>query len=196
MSDPTPAPAEQNTDPAPSGEAQSGPARETDNSTQAELRILRKQLKEREQKLASFEQAAAEKARAEMTEVERYKSEAEQARLELEKTRSEVTNERKANAFRLAAIQAGVSKPDVLLRLADLSGLEIENGQVVGVDTLIRGLRKEVPEMFVAQTTAAASGGNPRDGVPKDMTVEMLRTASRDQFADIARARGDKHFPR
>jgi hypothetical protein len=166
---PTPAPAEQNTEPAgDSGEAASGPARETDNATMAELRILRKQLKERDQKLTAFEQAQAEKARAELTEVERHKQEAAQARAELESTRAEIASEKKANAFKLAAIQAGAKRPDLVLKLADLSTLELDGGKVIGVEALIKGLQKEAPELFSSgQVVAAGSGGgNPATGAP------------------------------
>lgn len=194
MSDtPTPAPAEQNTEPTGDGgeKAASGPARETDNATMAELRILRKQLKERDQKLTAFEQAQAEKARAELTEVERHKQEAAQARAELENTRAEIASEKKANAFKLAAMQAGAKKPDLVLKLADLSTLEFEGGRVIGVDALIKGLQKEAPELFSSGSTTATGtgGGNPADGVPKPSPKDFshLRGRAFDDYAkDVA----------
>ena len=179
MSDtPNPAPAEQNTEPTgDGGEAASGPARETDNATMAELRILRKQLKERDQKLTAFEQAQAEKARAELTEVERHKQEAAQARAELESTRAEIASEKKANAFKLAAMQAGAKKPDLVLKLADLATLEFEGGKVIGVEALIKGLQKEAPELFSSgQAAAGSGGGNPSGGAPsvKPKDIESM----------------------
>lgn len=181
MSDtPNPAPAEQNTEPTGDGgeKAASGPARETDNATMAELRILRKQLKERDQKLTAFEQAQAEKARAELTEVERHKQEAAQARAELENTRAEIASEKKANAFKLAAMQAGAKKPDLVLKLADLATLEFEGGKVIGVEALIKGLQKEAPELFSSGQVAAAGsgGGNPSGGAPsvKPKDIESM----------------------
>ena len=188
MSDtPTPAPAEQNTEPTgDSGEAASGPARETDNATMAELRILRKQLKERDQKLTAFEQAQAEKARAELTEVERHKQEAAQARAELESTRAEIDSEKNANALKLAAMQAGAKQPDLVLQLADLSTLEFEGGRVIGVDALIKGLQKEAPELFSSGQVAASGsgGGNPSDGAPRP-SVQQMKDMSRDQFREF-----------
>jgi len=180
---PTPAPAEQNTEPTgDGGEAASGPARETDNATMAELRILRKQLKEREQRLSQFETAQAEKAKAEMSEVERLKAERDEAKQEAERTRSEVAAEKKANALRLAALKAGAHNPENILRLADLSALDLDGGQVNGVDSLIKGFQKSDPHLFGATTpvSTGSGGGNPRDGAPKEFTPDQIREARKD----------------
>lgn len=185
MSDPTPAPAEQNTDPAPSGEAQSGPARETDNSTQAELRILRKQLKDAQQRLLAHDQAAADKAKAEMSEIDRYKSEAEQYRKAAEETQNRFLESQKHNAFRLAAQQAGAVDVNAALKLADLSTVDFDGDQVIGVDAALKALKKASPYLFgVAPTPAASSGGNPSSGAPSVAPAD-IRKMSRAELKEF-----------
>lgn len=189
MSDtPTPAPAEQNTEPTGDGgeKAASGPARETDNATMAELRILRKQLKEREQRLNSYETAAAEKAKAELSEVERLKAERDEARTQAEQTRAEVANERKANALRLAALKAGAHNPESLLRLADLSTIDLDGGTVTGVDAVIKGFLKSDPYLFGSSTPPAtgSGGGNPSGGAPSVSPADISKM-SRAEFNEL-----------
>lgn len=187
-------------DPAPAGDAtttQTGSSRDaSNNASAAELRILRRQLKEAQQRLSAVDEAAAEKARAEMTELERYKSEAEQYRKQFEDLQARSIESQKHSAFKLAAQAAGAVDMDAAIKLADLSKVQVDGDQVAGVDSAIEALRKARPYLFGTATTAEASssGSNPKTGAPGDLTREMLRSASREQFAEIARARGDKHF--
>jgi CCR4-NOT transcriptional regulation complex NOT5 subunit len=184
---PTPAPAEQNTEPTgDSGGAQSEPARETDNATAAELRILRKQLKDAQQRLSAADQAAADKARAEMTELERYKTEADQYRKQAEETQSRFMETQKHNAFKLAAHQAGAVDVNAALKLADLSTVDLDGDQVVGIDAAIKSLKKASPYLFgvTPQAVTGSGGGNPSDGAPRP-TVQQMKDMSRDQFREF-----------
>ena len=177
--------------PAPAGEAQSGPARDTDNATAAELRILRKQLKDAQQRLSAADQAAADKAKAEMTELERYKTEAEQYRKQAEETNARFLETQKHNAFRLAATQAGAVDVNAALKLADLSTLDLDGDTVVGVDAAIKALKKSSPYLFGSTAAPASSGGgNPPSGAPTYTAeqISKLRGKDFDQFARDVRS--------
>lgn len=196
MSDnPTPAPAEQNTEPAgDGGEAASGPARETDNATMAELRILRKQLKDAQQRISAADQAAAEKAKAEMTELERYKSEADQYRKQAEETQSRFMETQKHNAFKLAAQQAGAVDVNAALKLADLSTVDFDGDQVTGVDAALKSLKKASPYLFgvTANVSAGSGGGNPATGAPAVTTSQIAKMTKAELIAFEAKlARGE-----
>jgi len=163
----TPAPAEHNTDPVTAGETQGGSAKETDNASAAEMRILRKQLKDAQQRLSAADQAKAEKAKAEMTELERYKTEAEQYRKQAEETQTRFLETQKHNAFRLAAQQAGAVDVNAALKLADLGTLDFDGDQVVGIDAALKALKKSSPYLFgSSQATVSSGGGNPSGGAP------------------------------
>lgn len=193
MSDSTPAPAEQNTDPAPSGEAQGGPAKDPDNASAAELRILRKQLKDAQQRLNAADQAAADKQKAEMTEIERYKAEAEQHKRDAEETRNRLAETRKHHAFKLAATQAGAIDVNAALKLADLSTLDFDGDQVIGVDAALKSLKKASPYLFGAHPVSSGSGGgNPSSGAPA-LTPDKVRGMNRAQLAELEQqlARGE-----
>jgi NADH dehydrogenase/NADH:ubiquinone oxidoreductase subunit G len=192
---PNPAPAEQNTEPAgDSGEAASGPARETDNATMAELRILRKQLKDAQQRISAADKAAADKAKAEMTELERYKSEADQYRKQAEETQSRFLETQKSHAFKLAAHQAGAVDVNAALKLADLSTLEFEDGQVIGIESALKSLKKSSPYLFgvAANVSAGSGGGNPATGAPAVTTSQIAKMTKAELIAFEAKlARGE-----
>jgi hypothetical protein len=191
----TPAPAEQNTEPTgDSGEASSGPARETDNATAAELRILRKQLKDAQQRLSAADQAAAEKARSEMSELERYKTEADQYRKQAEETQSRFMETQKHNAFRLAAQAAGAVDVNAALKLADLSTVDFDGDQVTGVDAALKSLKKASPYLFgvAANVSAGSGGGNPATGAPAVTTSQIAKMTKAELIAFEAKlARGE-----
>jgi len=188
-----PAPAEQNTDPVTDGAAQSGPAKESDNAYQAEMRVLRKQLKEAQQRISAADLAAAERAKAEMSEVERYKSEAEQYKKQFEETQSRFVETQKHNAFKLAAHQAGAVDVNAALKLADLSTVDLDGDQVIGIEAALKSLKKASPYLFGATPAAAGSGGgNPPSGAPS-LTSERLKGMSRAEMAELEQklARGE-----
>lgn len=173
-------------DPAPAGDPNPAPAGETGSQSResgndglaAELRIARKQLKEAQAKITSFESAASESERAKLGEVDRYKAEAAdwKAKFESATTRSESLL--KSSAFRFAAHQAGVVNVEDALKLADLSEVVVDGDQVHGVDAALKSLLKG-RQYLLGRTAPATSngGGNPGTGAP-ELTKEQLRKMS------------------
>lgn len=171
-------------DPAPAGETTSQSRDSGQDALSAQLRIAQKQLKDAQAKINRFESAAAESERAKLGEVDRYKAEAADWKAKFETATVRSDSLQKSNAFRFAALAAGIDgkRVDDALKLADLSEVTIEGDQVHGVDAALRSLLKDRQYLLGSKTsTAAASGGggNPGSGAPS-YTPEQVRKIMQD----------------
>lgn len=104
-------------------------------------------------KLAEYEKQEEERKRAEMSEIQRLqadlqaKIEAEQAlQKQLSQLQETIKQEKIRNAFIVKAQLAGIAYVDDAYRLADFSGVEVdEDGNVKGIDAVVEQLVKNKP---------------------------------------------------
>lgn len=132
------------------------------------------------EKLAAYEKAEQEKADAELTELDRIKKELE-AKAEVEQTLTQQIEDLKkageqekiTNAFVKAATSESIAYIDDALRLADLSGVSVEDGKVVGVESVVKALVEEKP--FLIAQKPKPIGQSTNSGTDKiDKTPEQL----------------------
>lgn len=161
------------------GGGESGHSGPDANALAAQLRKATKQLKQ-------FEQREAERAKLELSEVDRLRAEANEYKQRLEQQQSQFAESQKRNAFTLAAQQAGAVDPNAAWKLADLTGIELDDsGSVQGVDVALKALKKSSPYLFgVAPTSTASSGGNPSAGVPK-VTAKKIEAMSPAEYREF-----------
>lgn len=132
------------------------------------------------EKVSAYEKAEQEKADAELTELDRIKKELEaKSEVELSLTQ-QIEDLRKAgeqekitNAFIKSATSANIAYIDDALRLADLSGVSVEDGKVVGVDDIVKALVEEKP--FLIAQKPKPIGQSTNSGTDKiDKTPDQL----------------------
>ena len=132
------------------------------------------------EKLAAYEKAEQEKADAELTELDRIKKELE-AKAEVEQTLTQQIEDLKkageqekiTNAFIKAATSESIAYIDDALRLADLSGVSVEDGKVVGVESVVKALVEEKP--FLIAQKPKPIGQSTNSGTDKiDKTPDQL----------------------
>ncbi|WP_189318047.1 Clp protease ClpB [Bacillus sp. LLTC93] len=135
---------------------------------------------ELKEKLSAYEKAEQEKADAELTELDRIKKELE-AKSEVELTLTQQIEELKkageqekiTNAFIKSATSANIAYLDDALRLADLSGVSVEDGKVVGVEAVVKALVEEKP--FLIAQKPKPIGQSTNSGTDKiDKTPDQL----------------------
>jgi hypothetical protein len=126
-------------DPQPAGDQESQAPKGQPDQVQALMRKLRKAEKE----AASYREADEKRRQSEMTEAERWKAEAEKHSSELKGLQERLKTQTLQHRFEAAAIKAGVIDPEAAFKLADLSGIDIdENGKVTGIEAAIKGLQQ------------------------------------------------------
>lgn len=132
------------------------------------------------EKLSAYEKAEQEKADAELTELDRIKKELE-AKSEVEQSLTQQIEELKkaseqekiTNAFIKSATSANIAYLDDALRLADLSGVSVEDGKVVGVNDVVKALVEEKP--FLIAQKPKPIGQSTNSGTDKiDKTPDQL----------------------
>ncbi|MFW0909621.1 Clp protease ClpB [Bacillus altitudinis] len=132
------------------------------------------------EKVSAYEKAEQEKADAELTELDRIKKELEaKSEVELSLTQ-QIEDLRKAgeqekitNAFIKSATSANIAYLDDALRLADLSGVSVEDGKVVGVEDVVKALVEEKP--FLIAQKPKPIGQSTNSGTDKiDKTPDQL----------------------
>jgi hypothetical protein len=168
--------------------------------TQAELdEILAKRLKREKEKqaetdaklkrLEEFEKAEEERKKAAMTEAEKLKAEKEEADKKAQeaadqaKKAQETANQRIINTeIRSIARSMNANDPNDVLALLDKSGIEMDDeGNVKGVEDVVKALKEAKPWMFkVAIGADASGGGNP----PSHPNVNEL-SAKEKELADL-----------
>lgn len=174
--DGAPAPQPGGSDPAPAPKG--GP-----DQHQALLRRLKKQEKE----LEALRGAESERQQAAMTETERWKKAAEDSQGELKALKGTIRTQEIRHRFEALANKAGALDASAAYKLADLSGVDIdESGAVVGVEAALDVLKKSASFLFgVPSTGVADSGGNPPSGPPssKAYTPHDIKSMSKEEFA-------------
>lgn len=103
-------------------------------------------------KAAEYERQLEEKRLAELSEKERVeeiakKAQEEKSELELKlaEYQAQVEREKITNAFITAATSANIAYIDDALRLADLSTVKVEDGKVIGIESVVEALVQNKP---------------------------------------------------
>lgn len=134
----------------------------------SELEMLRVALKranreaaERRKKLEELEAGEAKRREAEMSEAERLKAQAAAAEQRLQVMEKALSESRIRQAVTVAASGLAFVDADDAYRLADLSGVTIdEAGTVSGVDGALKALAKAKPHLLRQAGGAAATNIN------------------------------------
>lgn len=135
---------------------------------------------ELKEKLSAYEKAEQEKADAELTELDRIKKELE-AKSEVEQSLTQQIEDLKkageqekiTNAFIKSATSANIAYLDDALRLADLSGVSVEDGKVIGVEDVVKALVEEKP--FLIAQKPKPIGQSTNSGTDKiDKTPDQI----------------------
>lgn len=160
---------------------------------QALMRKLRKAEKERDA-LAAERQKTQD---SQLSEAEQLKARLAKAEADRDAAAAKLTQRTLQHRFEAAAAKAGAVDPDAAFKLADLSGVEIdEEGNVTGLEAALAELKKTRKFLFGAPSGSVGSaGGNPPGGAPGQLTAAKLRTMDptgpefKQAMADIAAGR-------
>lgn len=145
----------------------------------------------REERDSLREKAAeADRLRKELEEASKdgeWKSKYEAEHKALEDYRTEVEAERQkaevARAYReQVLVKAGIDpkRVDSVMRLCDLSGVELEDGKVKGADELVKSAANEWADFVVRKRTKGADVADPPEGDkgkpgPSDIAKQVIR---------------------
>jgi hypothetical protein len=136
-----------------------------------------------------------EKVKPKLTKAQQEKADAESERDDALALVATLTQER---ALEKALVEAGV-KPERMsaaLRQADMDALDIDdNGKVTGIEKAVKGVQKELPEIFNAigeQPPADRVGMGPGPGDPATIDKDWANMPAAEFEAEIEKAkRGD-----
>ncbi len=161
--------------------------------TRAALKAANKEAADRRKRLEELEKKETERQQAEMTELDKAKQDAEQARQEAEQARKDARETLIRAAFVSEAAKQGAAYPEDVFRLADASGVEVqEDGTVTGVAEVVKGLvdsgRVPLQGKIPAPNLDGGAGGVDRPGdqtrlspLEQDMAKNMRLTAEQYQ---------------
>ncbi|MEW4281772.1 phage scaffolding protein [Priestia megaterium] len=124
-----------------------------------------------------------EKERAEKL-AQKYEAEKTEIAQQLEALKESVKNERIKNEFTKVATGLGVAYIDDALQLADLSAVSVgEDGEIVGVEDVVKGLVENKP-FLVAQKKPQKPIGESSNGVrdTSDKTAQQLLQEAADRY--------------
>jgi phage I-like protein len=155
--------------------------------TQAELdTIIAERLKRQRAQFSDYDalksQAAkwAEYEETQKTELQKAQDAAARAQAERDSAIKQAQERAIQSAFVAAAAKVGAAHPEDAYALADLTGVEIENGKVTGVTEAVQALveakRLVLSGRPVAPELDAGAGGGERKK-EKALTAEQLETA-------------------
>jgi len=167
------------------GGAESAPKGKPDQ-VQALLRKLQKAEKE----LGAFKQADEQRAQSQLSEVDKLKQQLSKVEAEKLSLAEQRKQDRLQHRFETSAAKAGVVDAEAAFKLADLSGVEIDDdGKVVGLEAALADLKKKRPYLFGSPSTpVGSSGGNPPSGPPSaKVTPEQIQRMNSTEFAAYMR---------
>lgn len=117
-----------------------------------------------------------------MTAEERVKAERDEAHGRAEKAEAGLRTMRISGALEKAAAKAGAHDLDAVVKLADHSKLQVDdNGDVIGVETVIKDLQKNKAYLFgpPPRQTTGSGGGRTGGGNGKETTASRMDAAIR-----------------
>jgi hypothetical protein len=130
----------------------------------ATFKKLEREAKDAAKKLADFEAAEEERRKASMSEAEKAREEAEQAKAAQENLKSEVELEKRRTLVLQAAQAVGFEKPELALRLVDMSALNSED--LAGIRAAVQAELDDNPRLSKDYEAARQVGSPSRVGVP------------------------------
>ncbi|WP_342493934.1 Clp protease ClpB [Bacillus sp. FSL R5-0447] len=149
-------------------------------------------------KLSDYEKAQKEREEAEMTELEKLtkqldeKAEAEAAFVkQIEDLKAAAEQEKVANEFIKVATSNGIAYIDDALRLADLSAVKVEDGKVIGMEDVVKGLVDNKPYLVAKQQTLkpigqpSNSGGETDGGEIKTLEAQLSEARKEKNFSKV-----------
>ena len=160
-----------------------------DDETKAELERTRIALKaankeaaDRRKRVEQLEAAETARQQAEMTETDRLKAEVETAKSEVVKAQQKARETIIGSAFVSEAAKVGASHPEDVARLADLSGVEVdETGKVTGVAEAVKALvdagRIPLSGKAPAPNLDGGAGGGDRGKPAVKLSAEEIEIA-------------------
>jgi hypothetical protein len=113
-------------------------------------KALAQQLKETKATLAKLEAAEKKRQAAELSEVERLQAENQDLAGQLQALEAERETLILRSAVEREASRLGFHNPADAYGLADLSGVQVDDGEVSGVDKALKALAKERPYLIKA----------------------------------------------
>ena len=139
-------------------------ALETIRQQRESERSLEKSLKEAQARLAKMEAEEKKRAQAELSETERLQAENQELAAQLQALAQERETLILRTAVERAAAALGFHNPADAYGLADLSGVEVDGGEVSGVDKALKALVKERPYLIKAVEKPDIDGSKKSDG--------------------------------
>lgn len=149
-------------------------------------------------KLSDLEKAQKEREEAEMTELEKLtkqlneKSEAEATYMkQIEELKAATEREKVANEFIKVATSHDIAYIDDALRLADLSAVKVEDGKVVGVEDVVKGLVDNKPFLVAKKQTPKPIGqstngaGDADGGEIKTLEAQLNEAKKEKNFSKV-----------
>lgn len=153
---------------------------------QAELEQTRKALKaanaesaQRRKTLEELEATKAKQAEAELTEVQKAQKRAEEAEQRMKQLEASQRESAIRHAVEMAAAKMNFHDVQDAYRLADLVGVDVNDGKVTGVEDALKALATSKPHLIKQPSggdTNAAARGSQRTITPQDL-VEQKRNS-------------------
>lgn len=152
--------------------------------TRTALKAANKEAAERRKRLEQLEAEETTRQQAAMTETDRLKAEIEAAKAEVVKAQSKARETVIGSAFVAEAAKVGAMHPEDVARLADLSGVDVdETGKVTGVTEAVKALvdagRIPLTGRAPAPNLDGGAGGGDRGKPGAKLTQAELDTARR-----------------
>jgi hypothetical protein len=140
-------------------------------------------------KLAEYQKAEEERKRAEMSELERLQADL-QAKAQAEQTltqqlaelKAQIEREKVTNAFIKVAPSVGIpsDRIDAAMKLADLSAVKVENGEVVGLEDVMKALVEQYSFLIEkpAKPKPIGDATNSNNDTSEKTAQQMLKEAA------------------
>lgn len=151
----------------------------TETISKESFNVVSEKYKQAKADKEALEAKLAEIDRKKLEEDGKYKDLYEKEKQAKDELETKLTRSQKGTAFRVKAIQAGVVNPDDALKLVDIDKISLKDGEVEGVDDLIKSLQENKPYLFQKDNKInLGSGTNPQASDTPTFTLEQIQDHS------------------
>jgi len=157
-----------------------------------EFSDTRKELKKAREALEKINKEKKETEEKDLAEKGKYKELAEAKQKEIDTLKTQVEGNQKYNVFAEKALKEGVVSTGDAFKLADLSDVKIENGEVKGINEVIEKLKTDKPFLFNEDNRVIGSGTNPAGQKTQD-GKKVYRQSEIDDWLENNREEYKKH---
>lgn len=150
-----------------------------------QVQALMRKLRKAEKLLADRQAADEESAKAKLSEVDQLKQQLQKRDADYSSLAEKLKMQTLQHRFESEAQKLGVVDADAAFKLADLSGVEIDdNGKVSGIEAALADLKKTRKYLFGSPSQPVGnSGGNPSAGPPSTKPSEkQIQAMSSEEF--------------